>query len=147
MTDACQFCRIASREVTAHAVHEDEQLFAFLDIHPIRPAHALIIPKRHFPYFDDMPAALAASIIAVGQRLAVAMKRIYGIERVAFLFAGDDIAHAHAHVIPMHERTDITSRHYIAERKLTFREAPRASDDELRAIATQLVDALRSQAA
>ena len=71
---------MATREVGAHVVHEDEKLFAFLDIHPIRPTHALIIPKQHFPYFDDLPAALAASVIALGQRLAIAMKRIYGVE-------------------------------------------------------------------
>lgn len=83
----CLFCRIAAREVAAHVVCEDDQLFAFLDIGPIRPGHTLIIPKQHFPYFDDLPAALAASTITLGQTLAAAMKRTYGVERVAFLFA------------------------------------------------------------
>ena len=31
----------------------------------------------------------------------------------------------------MHEKTDITSRRYIAERDLTFRARPRASESEL----------------
>jgi hypothetical protein len=46
------------------------------------------------------------------------MKALYGVPRVAFLFTGGD--HAHAHVVPMHEKTDITSQRYIAEEKLTF---------------------------
>jgi histidine triad (HIT) family protein len=72
------------------------------------------------------------------------MKRTYGVERVAFLFAGDDIPHAHAHVVPMHEKTDITSRRYIAEEQLTFREASRAADGELRDTAARLAAALRA---
>jgi histidine triad (HIT) family protein len=38
----------------------------------------------------------------------------------------------------MHEKTDITSRRYIAEEKLTFRGVPRVLSEELAATATQL---------
>ena len=34
-------------------------------------------------------------------------------DRVAFLFTGGDVAHVHAHVVPMQEKTDITSARYI----------------------------------
>ena len=147
MPTECLFCRIATRAVAADVVYEEAQLVAFLDIHPIRPGHVLIVPKRHFDYFEDTPANIAASILALGQRLARVMKQIHRVPQVGFLFAGSDIPHVHAHVVPMHEKTDLTSRHYIAERELTFRETPRASTAELRAIAAQLADALRSQPA
>jgi histidine triad (HIT) family protein len=45
---------------------------------------------------------------------------LYGIPRLAFLFTGSDLPHVHAHVVPMHENTDITSRLYIAQEQLTF---------------------------
>src|SRR5438270_7218481 len=142
MAAECLFCRIATRAVAADVVHEEEHLLAFLDVHPIRPGHVLIVPKRHFDYFENAPADIAASIVALGQRLALVMKRIYRVPQVGFLFTGSDIPHMHAHVVPMHEKTDLTSRRYIAEPKLTFREAPRASGDELRATAAQLAKAL-----
>ena len=41
------------------------------------------------------------------------MKEVYQVERVAFLFTGGDVPHVHAHVVPMHEKTDITSARYI----------------------------------
>jgi histidine triad (HIT) family protein len=125
------FCRIARRAARAHVLHEDAQLIAFLVRAPIRPGHSLVIPKGHFPYFDDLPAGLAASVVLLGQKLAAAMKQIYGVPRAAFLFTGGDIAHVHAHVVPIHCKTDITSRRYIAEEKLTFRDVPLASDREL----------------
>jgi histidine triad (HIT) family protein len=140
----CLLCRIAAHDVSAHVLHEDDRLFAFLDIFPIRPGHALIMPKQHFPYFDDMPADLAASILALGQKLAAAMKRIYGVPRVSFLFTGGDVPHAHAHLVPMHEKTDITSRRYIAEEQLTFRDTPRAPERELRDTAALLMAALKA---
>src|SRR3979409_2679328 len=100
MTTPCLFCQIARRDVTAHVVHDDERLLAFLCICPIRPGHTLIIPKQHFPYFDDAPADIVTSIAALGQRLATAMKRLYRVERVAFFFTGGDIPHTHAHLVP-----------------------------------------------
>jgi len=137
----CIFCRIASGEIPSHVVYEDEQLKAFLDIQPIRPGHVLIIPKTHHDYYDDLPPDLASAIVHLGQRLGKVMKSIYSVERVAFLFTGTDVAHVHAHVVPMHEKTDITSPIYIEQQDLTFRLAPRAGDDELR----QVVAALSTQ--
>ena len=122
----------------AHVVQEDEHVLAFLDNFPIRPGHVQIIPRAHYPYFDDLPPELAARIVAVGQRLAKGLKSLEGVERVGFLFSGGDIAHVHAHVVPFHAKTDITSRRYIAERDLTFRALPRASDAELGAFARRL---------
>jgi histidine triad (HIT) family protein len=61
------------------------------------------------------------------------------------MFTGTDIAHAHAHVLPLVEPTDITSRRYIAEEHLTFRSTPRAPDDELAATAAALRAALADQ--
>ena len=144
MTAVCLFCRIATRAVATDVVHEEQHVLAFLDIHPIRPGHVLIVPKRHFDYFESAPADIAASIVALGQRLARVMKQIYRVPQVGFLFAGSDIPHVHAHVVPMHEKTDLTSRHYIVERNLTFRETPRAPDSELRETAARLASALRA---
>lgn len=139
----CIFCRIAAGTLAAHLVHEDELAVAFLDTHPIRPGHIQVIPREHQACFDDLPAAAAGHIIQVGQRLARALKRIHAVPRVAFLFTGGDVAHAHAHVVPMHEKTDITSRRYVAEQRLTFQPLPAVSREELSSIATLLRSVLK----
>ncbi len=138
----CLFCAIARGEIPSHRVCETDDLVAFLDIHPIRPGHTLIVPRAHHEYFDDMPEKLAGDIVALGQKLARAVKSIYGVERAGFAFMGFDIAHAHAHVLPVFERDDITSRRAIAEEKITFRPPPRAEDKELAATAAALSAAL-----
>jgi histidine triad (HIT) family protein len=145
MTDQCLFCRIAAHESPAHVLYEDELLMAFLVLCPVRPGHALIIPRQHFDYFDALPEGVITPILRLGQELAAAMKALYGVPRVGFLFTGGDVPHAHAHVVPLHEKEDITSQHYIAERDLTFREAPRMPDPELAAVARDLVRTLGQQ--
>jgi histidine triad (HIT) family protein len=119
-------------------VLDSDRLIAFLDICPIRPGHVQIIPREHFTCFEDLPSDLAGEIMAMGQKIARAQKRLYNVERVAFLFTGGDIAHVHAHVVPMVEKTDITSRRYIKEETLTFASTPQASAAELEAVALEL---------
>lgn len=142
--DSCIFCRIAKGEIPSHVVYEDDDVKAFLDIMPIRPGHVLVVPKAHHNYFDDLPPALASHILHLGQRLAKAMKAQYGVERVGFLFTGTDVAHVHAHVVPMHTKTDITSPVYIEQRDLTFRLAPRADDADLRQTVADLTARLEA---
>jgi histidine triad (HIT) family protein len=138
----CPFCAIAAGEAPAEIVLEDDLVIAFLDLHPIRPGHIQIIPRAHLPCFEDLPEATAARILGAGQRLALALKALFPVPRVAFLFTGGDIAHAHAHLVPMHHNTDITSALYIAEWPLTFRSTPRARPPELADTGSRLRQAL-----
>ena len=73
-----------------------------------------------------MPADLAGHIVNLGQKLGRHMKRLYGVDRVAFAFTGIHVAHTHAHVIPMHHPQDVTSTQYIEQQDLTFRMPPQA---------------------
>jgi histidine triad (HIT) family protein len=139
----CLFCRIAKGEIEEAFVHEDDDLVAFLDINPIRPGHLQIVPRFHYTTFEEMPAELAAASIHLGQRFARAMKALYGVARVGFADSGGDIAHAHAHVVPMVERTDITSLRYIEADNLRFRSQPRPPADALRQTVAALRAALR----
>ena len=115
MADTCIFCRIARAELPAHRLFEDDLVLAFLDLHPIREGHALIIPKQHHPWFEDLPEATALRIMSTGQRLARVMKREWAAERVAFFYTGIHVPHAHAHVVPMMDRHDVTSSRYLEE--------------------------------
>ena len=109
----CSFCRIAADPSSAVVVYEDVDVLAFLDLSPIRTGHTQVIPKAHVESFEQLPEELAIRVLAVGQQLAKRMKRVYDVQRVAFLFTGGDVPHVHAHVVPMHATTDITSERYL----------------------------------
>ncbi len=138
----CIFCKIVAREAPAHVVFEDEQVLAFLDIHPVRAGHTLIVPKAHYSYFEEMPAELMAHIATLAQRFARHMMAIYQPMRVGMIISGTDVPHMHAHVAPMHQKYDVTSARYITSPNPTFALPPRAAPDDLRREAARLKAAL-----
>ena len=127
----CIFCKIVAHELPSHVVFEDEQVLAFLDIHPVRTGHTLIIPKTHYSYFEEMPAELMAHIATLAQRLARLMMTLYQPMRVGMIISGTDVPHMHAHVAPMHAKHDVTSARYITSPNPTFALPPRAAAADL----------------
>lgn len=109
----CVFCKISTHAVPSVVLQESDRVIAFFDCAPIRRGHVQIIPKEHFETFELLPPVLATEIFTLAQNIAKRMKEVYSVERVAFLYSGGDVPHAHAHVVPMHEKTDITSSRYI----------------------------------
>ena len=43
----CVFCKIRDRIIPKEFTYEDEEIMVFPDIHPLKPVHLLIIPKKH----------------------------------------------------------------------------------------------------
>ncbi len=52
----CLFCKIVAGEIPNYTVYEDENVLAFLDIHPCSKGHAVVIPKKHFAGLAEMSA-------------------------------------------------------------------------------------------
>jgi len=143
MNDTCIFCRIARSDLPTFKLFEDDLVLAFLDLHPIREGHALIIPKQHYPWFEDLPEAVATRIMSTGQRLARVMKGEWGVERVAFFFTGIHVAHTHAHVVPMLHRHDVTSARYLEDGVEEFSLPPKPENAAL----VQTADRIRTRLA
>ena len=110
MTDTmdCIFCKIIRKEIPAAVVYENDRTLAFLDIMPVNPGHALVVPKEHFADFASTPAELLGDIAAVAQKVAKAATE--ATESPAFNIgvnnghaAGQVVAHMHLHVMPRHD--------------------------------------------
>jgi histidine triad (HIT) family protein len=142
MSADCIFCRILRREIPSHVVHDDQDVFAFMDIRPIQPGHSLVIPKLHVDHFSDLPDEAATRVLMVAQRLAKRIRATLGPPRVGLLVGGFAVPHAHLHVVPMHDGHDITSQKYakVADGKVGYDIAtiPPAAPEELKAIAAKL---------
>jgi len=73
MADDCLFCKIASGDVPATIVHEDDQVLAFEDISAQAPFHVLVIPRRHISTLNDLQdgdETLVGTLIATAARIA-----------------------------------------------------------------------------
>ncbi len=134
----CNFCKIANSCPDDLVIYECSDLVAFLDILPIRESHTQIVTKQHYDYFENLPIAISHKIIELGQRIAKAQKELYPVERAGFLFTGGDIAHVHAHVLPLFEKNDITSFRYSHNKQQFFGGAEKASPEQLRNVTAAL---------
>ena len=52
----CIFCAIINGNIPSKKVYEDENVYAFLDINPQAPVHALVVPKEHIGSADEITA-------------------------------------------------------------------------------------------
>ena len=69
----CIFCKITRGEIPSRKVYEDEELFAFHDIHPAAPVHFMIVPKEHIPSMAQLGpehAGLFGRLMTLAPKLA-----------------------------------------------------------------------------
>jgi diadenosine tetraphosphate (Ap4A) HIT family hydrolase len=105
----CIFCAVASGEAERSLVHEDDVLVVVMDIQPVNPGHALVLPKRHARYLADLDEDAAAQLFVGALRTAAALRRSGLRCEGVNLFvadgeaAGQEVAHAHMHVVPRFE--------------------------------------------
>jgi histidine triad (HIT) family protein len=70
----CLFCKIVAKQIPSRTVYEDDDFYAFHDIHPWAPVHFLIIPKRHIPsmaHVTEQDGALMGRMMALVPKLAL----------------------------------------------------------------------------
>lgn len=70
----CLFCKIVAKQIPSRTVFEDDEFYAFHDIHPWAPVHFLIIPKRHIPSMAQVgpeDGALMGRLMALVPKLAL----------------------------------------------------------------------------
>lgn len=101
----CLFCKIIAKEIPVVCVYEDDEIFSFLDNHPVNPGHTLVLPKKHSEGFHDADRQTLQSLILATQKIATAV--LAAVPCVAFTlqqnngsFAGQSIHHLHFHIIP-----------------------------------------------
>ena len=71
--DNCIFCKIATKQIPANVVYEDDEVLAFKDINPAAPVHILVIPKQHVDTLSDVTnehTAMLGKMLALASKLA-----------------------------------------------------------------------------
>jgi len=101
----CIFCKVASGEMDAKKVFEDEDLVAFEDIRPQAPVHILIIPRRHIETLNDLTdedAELVGRLVLAAKRIAAER----GIAESGYRLvlncnrdSGQEVFHIHLHLL------------------------------------------------
>jgi histidine triad (HIT) family protein len=100
----CIFCKIIRGEIPAQRIYEDEEIFAFHDIHPQAPVHFMIIPKQHIASLNEVDMSHQAVLgrilaktgeLARSQGLREGFRTIINTGKIGC----QEVYHLHVHIL------------------------------------------------
>jgi histidine triad (HIT) family protein len=118
------FSKIISGEIPCWKIAEEENYLAFLDINPLAKGHTLVVPKKEVDYIFDVEDELLGGMMIFSKKVAGAIDKAIECKRVGVAVIGLEVPHAHIHLIPINNISDID----FSRPKLKF------SDDEFRKV-------------
>jgi histidine triad (HIT) family protein len=100
----CLFCRIVKGEIPAAKVYEDDEVLAFKDIHPQRPVHILVIPKKHITslaHATEADTSALGRMLVVAHQIAVDQGSPDGFRSIINTghVGGQEVMHVHMHIV------------------------------------------------
>lgn len=94
------FTKIVKGEIPAHKIYEDDRVLAFLDIHPVREGHTLVIPKRQVEFVWDLEDEDYHAVMDAAKKVALRLRKVLLVQYVGERIVGVDVPHAHVQLIP-----------------------------------------------
>lgn len=105
-TEGCIFCAAARDGRDTLTLHRGERVFALLNRYPYTSGHAMVAPVAHVAEFTALDAATLAEMMALAQRVARALEKVYrpqgmnlGLNLGEAAGAGI-VEHLHLHIVP-----------------------------------------------
>ena len=101
------FTRLLSGEIPCAKIYEDDLVFAFMDAGQVNPGHVIVASREPYETILDAPPEVAARLMLVAQRVAVAVQAAFAPEGLTLLQANraagwQTVPHLHLHVLPRH---------------------------------------------
>lgn len=110
----CVFCEIIAGNIPGKKVYEDDDVLAILDISQTTKGHTLVMPKKHYDNFLQMPEDEYANLMKKVQMIAKKTTKNLDAKGVNILIntnevAGQSVMHTHVHIIPRYDENDTVS--------------------------------------
>ncbi len=110
------FTKIVNREIPSYTIAEDDRFYAFLDINPLAKGHTLVIPKQEVDYIFDLDNETYEQLWVFAKKVAAKIEKVVPCERIGIAVIGLEVPHAHIHLVPINQVSDIN----FARPKLQF---------------------------
>jgi histidine triad (HIT) family protein len=110
MISTCIFCEIIGGQHERSLVYEDDFSVAFMALEPVNQGHVLLMPKSHYEDMFIAPPSEIERLLPIANSIASALKHIYRPPKVGLVSASLVVQHAHWHITPIYDPSDITCR-------------------------------------
>lgn len=101
----CLFCRIVAGHIPSTQVYSDDAVFAFRDVNPQAPLHALVVPRAHIPSINTAEAE-QGEVLSALVKAANQIAREQGVAESGYRLvwnvgpdAGQSVFHVHLHIL------------------------------------------------
>lgn len=101
------FSKIVKGEIPCHKIAEDQNHLAFLDVFPLAKGHTLVIPKKETDYIFDLGDEEFSGLQLFSKKVARAIEKAIPCRRVGVAVIGLEVPHAHIHLIPLNNVSDM----------------------------------------
>jgi len=107
----CIFCEIIKGNIPSKKVYEDDEILAILDISQTTKGHTLVMPKKHYENFLEMPKNEYEHLMGKVQEIAAKVTKNLEANGCNILIntnavAGQSVMHTHVHIIPRYDDSD-----------------------------------------
>jgi histidine triad (HIT) family protein len=108
----CVFCKIASKEIPAKIIHEDEDTICILDINPASEGHILVYPKKHYMIMPHVPDDILSNMFKNVKLMSHTLLNTLQCKGTTVFVAngvaaGQKAPHVLIHVFPRRENDDL----------------------------------------
>ncbi len=112
MAENCIVCNIIEGKVPSEKVYEDENVMAFLDVNGANPGHCFVVPKKHYPIFEQIPDPMVGELFSISNKVSQALFDSLEIQGTNIfvtngITAGQKVAHFMINVVPRKENDGI----------------------------------------
>ena len=101
------FSKIVSGEIPCYKIAESDNYLAFLDVFPLAKGHTLVIPKKETDYIFDIGDEEFSGLQLFAKKVAKAIEKAVPCQRIGVAVIGLEVPHAHIHLIPINNVSDI----------------------------------------
>lgn len=110
----CVFCDIIEGKIPSKKIYEDDDFLAILDISQTTKGHTLVMPKKHYSNFLEMPKQDFGRLMELVQSLSQQIINKLNANGCNTLIntnevAGQTVKHIHVHIIPRYDDNDTVS--------------------------------------
>ena len=99
---------IINGEIPSVRLYEDEECIVILDINPVAKGHALVISRKPYPTFTDVPEKTLHHMMDIASKVDQKQREVLKAEGTNIMInnspaSGQEVPHLHIHVIPRKE--------------------------------------------
>ncbi len=114
------FTKIIDGEIPCYKIAENDNFLAFLDVNPNAKGHTLCVPKQEIDKIFEIEDELYLGLMKFSKKIAIALEKTVSCKRVGMAVVGLEVPHAHVHLIPLNDMSEMTFKHKVSLTKDEF---------------------------